>query len=687
MPIADTFIDQVFDGRYRVVRKLGTGGMASVYLAEDQELGRQVAIKVLDERHAQDEQFVERFRREAKNAAGLSHPNIVSIYDRGETDGTYYIAMEFLDGQTLKELIVTRGPTPIPVAVDYTRQILSALSFAHRNGLVHRDIKPHNVIVAPDGRVKVTDFGIARSGSSQMTEAGSIIGTAQYLSPEQARGAPVSPASDLYSVGIVLHEMLTGSVPFTGDTPLEIAMKHLSSVPEPPSANRPGVPRDLDLVVLRALAKRPEARYASAEDMDADLARVAKGLSVSTETEIAATAVLAGAGLEATLVTQVAPARAQPGAPPPYAPPAPYYDYEEPIRRRPLWPWALALVLLVAAGFAAFYVYDRIQNELAQTKPVSVPFVEGIKEELAVQKILAAGLRERVRRVPNGKVAVGRVFDQEPDGGEKLDKGNTVTILVSSGKAKTTVPDVRGRSLADAVAGLTAAKLKTRVVEIHSDRPAGTVTAQDPPPGARVVEGETVRINISKGLKPIAVPSVLGQPFEQAESELATAGFNVDRRDAESDEPEGTVVDMEPAANTLQSRGSTVTLVVSTGPATSAVPDVTGLDGPTAVATIRSSGFRVAVRKIETTDENLGGQVLSQSPEGGAQAKPGATITITVGRFVPPPEPTVTVPTEPTPTEPTPTEPIPTATVPTEPIPTEPEPLPTEPPPPPPTPP
>src|SRR5438874_6077741 len=282
--------------------------MANVYLAEDQELGRRVAIKMLDARHAQDEQFVERFRREAKNAAGLSHPNIVSIYDRGEAEGTYYIAMEYLEGRTLKELILSRGPTPIPVAIDYTRQILAALSFAHRNGIVHRDIKPHNVVVGPDGRLKVTDFGIARSGgTSQMTEAGSIIGTAQYLSPEQARGAPVDQRSDIYSVGIVLYEMLTGPVPFTGETPLEIAMKHLPATPEPPSAKRPDIPRELDLVVLRALAKDPEDRYASAADMEADLARVARGGAVAHETEEAATAVLSGAGAVAAAATQITP--------------------------------------------------------------------------------------------------------------------------------------------------------------------------------------------------------------------------------------------------------------------------------------------------------------------------------------------------------------------------------------------
>src|SRR5262245_57005801 len=278
MAVSDTLLNTLFDGRYRIVRKLGTGGMANVYLAEDEVLGRRVAIKILDDRHAGDDQFIERFRREAKNAASLSHPNIVSIYDRGEAEGTYYIAMEYLDGRSLKELIVARGPAPVNVAIDYARQILAAIRFAHRHGIVHRDIKPHNVLVDAEGRLKVTDFGIARAGTSQMTEAGSIIGTAQYLSPEQAKGAPVDQTSDLYSVGVVLYELLTGVVPFSGDTPLEIAMKHLSEVPKPPSELRPEVPHDLDSIVLRALAKDASERYQGAGELDADLARVLEGM-------------------------------------------------------------------------------------------------------------------------------------------------------------------------------------------------------------------------------------------------------------------------------------------------------------------------------------------------------------------------------------------------------------------------
>src|ERR671924_341892 len=297
MAVSDTLLNTLFDGRYRILRKLGTGGMANVYLAEDEVLGRRVAIKILNDRHAGDDQFVERFRREAKNAASLSHPNIVSIYDRGEAEGTYYIAMEYLDGRSLKELIVARGPAPVNVAIDYARQILAAIRFAHRHGIVHRDIKPHNVLVDGEGRLKVTDFGIARAGASQMTEAGSIIGTAQYLSPEQAKGAPVDQTSDLYSLGVLLYELVTGTVPFTGSTPLEIAMKHLSEIPAPPSHHQPDIPRELDKVVLRALAKDPDDRYQTADEMDADLARVERGLRVSDETREAGTAVPGAAGI------------------------------------------------------------------------------------------------------------------------------------------------------------------------------------------------------------------------------------------------------------------------------------------------------------------------------------------------------------------------------------------------------
>ncbi|HEY7537957.1 MAG TPA: protein kinase, partial [Gaiellaceae bacterium] len=364
----DPLLNRLFDSRYLITRKLGAGGMANVYLAEDQELGRRVALKLLNDRHASDDQFVERFRREAQNAAGLNHPNIVSIFDRGHAEDTYYIAMEFLDGRTLKELLIRNGPTPIPIAIDYARQILGGLAFAHRHGIVHRDIKPHNIVVGRDGRLKVTDFGIARSGSSQMTEVGSIVGTAQYLSPEQARGSAVDARSDLYSLGIVLYEMLTGKVPFTGDAPVEIAMKHLSETPEPPSALRTAVPHDLDAIVMRALAKDPEQRYATAEEMDADLARVARGLAVSQKTEEAMTQVLAGAGVAgattaATMVNRPSTAAPPAPPPPPYRRPG-YYDFDRAPRRRTIWPWILGVLAAAIASTSLSWLVFRMVRRI-----------------------------------------------------------------------------------------------------------------------------------------------------------------------------------------------------------------------------------------------------------------------------------------------------------------------------------
>ena len=632
----DTLIDSVFDGRYRIIRKLGAGGMANVYLAEDQELGRRVAIKILDDRHSQDEQFVERFRREAKNAAGLSHPNIVSIYDRGEAEGTYYIAMEYLAGRTLKELMVSRGPTPIGIAIDYTRQILAGLGFAHRNGIVHRDIKPHNVVVDADGRLKVTDFGIARSGASQMTEAGSIIGTAQYLSPEQARGAPVDQRSDVYSVGIVLYEMLTGKVPFTGDTPLEIAMKHLSEVPVPPSELRDDVPEDLDLIALRALAKDPEDRYQTAADMDADLARIQRGLAVSSETTDAATAVLAGAGISgAPTIIAPRPTQVAPAQPPPPTPPAAYYGYEGPPRRsRSIWPWLLVLLLLVGAGFAAWFGYGKITDQLNANKPVAVPYVVGLKQAQAVKKITDKGLKAKILHGASAIYPTGTVMRQSIDGGEKTDKGNTVRLTVSTGKPKTTIPNVVGKSQSDAVAALTAAHLKVSVFHVYSSETPDTVTGQNPPPDSRVFWNTNVRINVSQGSKQIEIPNVLGQPYASARSTLLGAGLNVSKTMVDSNQPADTVVSQSPDAGTKVGAGTTVTLSVSRGStATTPVPDVRNQDEPTAKALLESSGFKVKTVQQDVTDPGEQGIVLDQQPGGGTNAPAGSTVTIFVGNY------------------------------------------------------
>jgi serine/threonine-protein kinase len=625
MTTQDTLSGTLFAGRYRMSRKLGGGGMADVYLAEDQELGRRVAIKMLHGRYANDEQFVERFRREATHAAGLSHPNIVSIYDRGEADGTYYIVMEYVEGRTLKELIRSRGLCPIPVAIAYTRQILAALRYAHRHGVVHRDIKPHNVIVDSEGVVKVTDFGIARAGASQMTEEGAIIGTAQYLSPEQARGAPVDQTSDLYSTGIVLFELLTGEVPFTGDSPVEIAMKHLAETPPAPSVLRSDVPADLDLVVVRALAKEPADRYQSAAAMDADLETVARGGRVAAETAEAATMVLSGErAIDATAATQVV-RRAQQAGP-----------YEAPSRSRSIWPWLLGAGALLGLLVAGWFLYEPIKDRIQGSETVAVPYVVGIQEALAVQDIEEAGLVPQVRRVSNSDVEEGFVFGQNPTEGTRVDQETVVRIDVSSGKPEVEIPGVIGQSVEDAVAELTRAGLNAQVVEVNSDRDVGTVTGQSPSAGTVVVEGTQVRVNVSKGPRPVTVPNVVGLPYDQAASELRRAGFNVSRIDVDSDQEAGVVTSQDPAGGSEGSRGSTVTLSVSRGPSTSAVPDVTTEDVAIAQTTLEQAGFRTRVVLEDTTDITQDGIVLSQDPIGGTQAEPDVVVTLFVGRYVEP---------------------------------------------------
>jgi beta-lactam-binding protein with PASTA domain len=627
----------LFADRYRLERKLGSGGMADVWLAEDQELGRHVAVKILHERYATDEQFVERFRREATHAAGLSHPNIVSIYDRGVASGSYYIVMEYVEGRTLKELIVTRGPCPVPVAISYTRQILAALRYAHKNGIIHRDIKPHNVIVDREGRVKVADFGIARAGASEMTEAGSIVGTAQYLSPEQARGAPVDESSDLYSTGIVLYELLTGTVPFTGETPVEIAMKHLSQTPEAPSARRAEIPRDLDLVVLRALAKEPRDRYRSAADLDRDLELVARGDTVGTETETAATMVLAGAGaIDATAATQAAAplATAAGGT---YGGGERYRAYDgPPVRRRSVWPWLLGLGALVAIATGGWFLYDNVQRQINDNKPLRVQQYTGILESRAVNLIIDDGFEPNVRRVPNGSQPVGIVFEQSPVEGTGLERGGMVTILVSTGKKTVVVPDVVGAQLTEAVATLTKAGLVAKSVGVPSDKPSGTVTAQDPSSGTSLVEGATVRINYSTGPKPVAVPSVVGLDYSTALQQLQAAGFAVARTDVENSQPAGVVVSQVPSGSSTAAKGSTVNLSVSNGPQTTPLPDVTGQTEASAKASLAAAGFTVTVTPQTTDVETFDGIVISQDPPGNTQQDPKTVVTLFVGSYTPP---------------------------------------------------
>ena len=459
--------DTVIDDRYRVVKRLGSGGMADVYCAEDSQLGRRVALKVLHMRFAEDREFVERFHREASSAAGLQHPNIVAIFDRGEWDGTYYIAMEYVEGRTLKEIVREKGLAPPDAAIDITLQILRAARYAHKRGIVHRDIKPHNVLIDQEGRVRVADFGIARAGTSDMTETGSIMGTAQYISPEQAQGRPVDARSDLYSIGVVLYELLTGRVPFDAESPVTVALMQVNEPPIPPMEIKPDIPPALDAIVMRALEKDPARRFADADEFIAALESARQ-------------------------------APQQVIAPPPVV--------EEVVEEEPRSRWWLWLLILLALAAIALGVYLLLRPE-----QLTVPDVIGRESATATQILQNRGFEVDIVNVENPQVERNTVAAQDPRPNTQAPEGSTVTINVSTGPGEATVPTVAGLPSDEAEAQLSDAGFETRVERQYSNRvERGRVIGTQPEAGSVVERGTTVVLLVSRGVEQVAVPDVVG---------------------------------------------------------------------------------------------------------------------------------------------------------------------------------
>ena len=610
--------DTVIDGRYRVLNRLGSGGMADVYCAEDEQLGRKVAVKLLYRRFAEDDEFVERFRREASSAAGLQHPNIVGVFDRGEWDGTYYIAMEYLKGHTLKQLVREHGAMPPDLAVDITIQVLRAAKFAHKRGVVHRDIKPHNVILDEEGRAKVTDFGIARAGASDMTETGSIMGTAQYLSPEQAQGQPVSPRSDLYSIGVMLYELLTGKVPFDAESPVTIALKHVSEPPVPPSQLNPAISPALEAVVLRALEKDPAMRYADADEF---------------------AAALLDARERPTVVEQRVEAYPMPAEP----------LLEEERERSRWWLWLLLALLLIGLAIGAYLLLAP------EKKPV--PDVVGSSSAVASQRLQNAGFEVNIETVQSATVPNDRVATQDPQPGEDAKEGSTVTIIVSSGPGNATVPGVVGDKQADAEKAMKDAGFKTDVRKETSDTvKKGRVISTQPGENTQLEKGRTVVLVVSQGPEKVSVPDVVGDKEDGARSTLSDAGLKADvTEEVSEDKDPGTVLRQDPGSGQQIDKGSTVKLVVAKAPPDVEVPDVVDQQRDDAEQALKDAGFEVRVREetVDTIDQD--GVVISQDPVDGEKRPEGSRVTIVVGKFEPPlnPEPTATPTATPTP-EPTP---------------------------------
>jgi len=473
--------------------------MARVYLAHDEVLDRDVALKVLREQFAEDEEFVERFKREAQSAAALSHSNIVQVYDRGEAgDGTSYIAMEYVPGGTLKDRLLERGALPVRTTAAVALQIAEALQVAHERGVIHRDIKPHNILITDSGHVKVADFGIARAAdATTISHLGDILGTAKYMSPEQATGKPATPKSDLYSLGVVLYEMLTGELPYTAENPVAVSMKHLNEPLRPPKELNPEIPEDLNALVSKLLAKDPEDRYESAAELGEDLRRKYDGLSP----------VSAGPIVDDTRETRVATEATAP---------LPLTAATRSWRRMP-WVLAVTLALLALLGGIGWALSQGLREQVSPLgqagQMAEVPSVEGLPQEQAEQKLNASGFKVDVRLQESPTADAGKVLDQSPAGGERAERGSRVLIEVGNGPATVEIPDVVGLSVSEAEAKLAKAGLRIGIQrEIASDtEPEGVVVEQEYPAGTKVEPETAVDLRVSSGAQQQAASNASNQ--------------------------------------------------------------------------------------------------------------------------------------------------------------------------------
>ena len=603
----------VVDGRYRVLSRLGAGGMADVWLAEDTHLQRRVALKVLHRRFAQDREFVERFRREAEAAAGLQHPNVVAVFDRGEFEGTYYIAMQYLEGVTLKQLI-DGGLTP-EQAVGLIRQVLEGARFAHRHGIVHRDLKPQNVIVNGEGVAVVTDFGIARAGVSEITQTGSVMGTPHYLSPEQAQGFDVTAVSDLYSIGVILYEALTGRVPFEADSAVAVAMKQVSQTPQRPSSINPRVTPALDAVVMRALEKDPGQRFQNADAFIAALDAALRDPGSGDGT----------ADFAALPPVVAVPVEAED-------------DPEEDARkRRRRW---------IAAAVAAVIVGILLGLALTRDTTTEVPNVKGNELNVAIALLQQDGFSVgEVKRVERDTPS-NEVLEQEPLASPPADEAEldcsfltffcskpAVTLTVSSGPGTSKVPATAGLAAEEAAEKLEAVGFNPKTENVNSDSvEAGLVIHSEPSAGETATNGSDVTLFVSRGPKLAKVPVLVGSQRRLAVQQIRGRGLAPSVAEEESDSPAGEVISQSPSAGTEVEPGATVAIVVSSGKQQAKVPNVIGKLRQEAVQAVREAGLEPVVEEEETEVAGKVGRALDQFPPPGSELQPGEAVTIVVGK-------------------------------------------------------
>jgi len=627
---------RVYNGRYEIVQHLARGGMAEVFLARDLLLDRPVAIKVLFPEFAADRSFVERFRREARSAANLNHPNIVSIYDWGEEEGTYFIVMEYVEGRTLRQVIREDGPVPPRRAAEIGADMAAAVGFAHKNGMIHRDLKPGNVLISSTGQVKVTDFGIARAASNAqeaLTQTGAVMGTATYFSPEQAQGRPIDFRSDVYALGIVLYEMVVGRPPFYNENPVAVAYQHVRERPIPPRQHNAKIPVPFEAIVLKSLAKNPANRYASAEELRADLMRFRSGRPVLATPAGAGAGVGAATSAAAATTTMAAVDRTQ-------AVPATTAmmtdDGGGPRRRTGAYIALLVGLLLLLAG-GLFLLAHELGLGSSSGAQVAVPTVIGKTQDEATTALKAAGFDVKVQSTQNDAPA-GQVFDQNPKPDAKAHKNDTVTISVSTGPPQVAVPSEVGKNIDDATADLEQLGLTVASHGQASDQTQGQVLAQDPQPGTQVAKNSTVTLAFSSGTGQVVVPNVVGQDAGSAGNILGQAGFKVSTKTQASDTVQaGVVISTNPAAGAKAAKNSTVTMVVSSGPSPTTTEAQTSTTGGSTTATVPSVlglSRRDAINALEPTfNANpaancsiAGATVQTQNPQGGTTAAKGSTV-------------------------------------------------------------
>jgi len=539
--------DSLLGGRYRIEAQIGSGGMAQVFRGQDTLLGRAVAIKILAQQFAKDQSFVSRFRREAEAAARLNHPNVVGVFDTGSSDGTHYIVMELVEGRTLSDFLSKGGRLTPDRAGQIAESVCRALAVAHKHGVVHRDIKSGNIMVTRDGEVKVMDFGIARldTGAETIAQTAAVLGTASYLSPEQARGEKVDARSDIYSLGIVLYEMLTGRVPFTGDSPVAVAYKHVQEAPEPPSMLNSDVTPALDAIVLRCLAKNAENRYQTADDLRADLERARTGKPVQATPLLPSeeTVVIGGRRASGGRTQMLAPTQAPP-------------------TRRKWWVPVLITLLVLGALGAAFWLLAR--GLLSEPKTVEVPSVIGFTEAEARSRLLNEGLEVGEVTTEISDDEPGTVIRQNPEARSLVQEGQEVDLVIARAVPRVEVPPVVGLDQDAAVAALEDARLLANIVPEESTEPLGTVIRQEPVAGEEVERGSEVTIYVSSGPPDVEVPDVICYSFGHARSVLDDAGLvGVDAGTAPADPrcPNGSKVAIQdPAARDVVPAGTTVRL-------------------------------------------------------------------------------------------------------------------------------